>query len=211
MINRLILILGLFMSYILVNLPEPRSTVHRIKVGTSLGSGVSIASIDNRTLVLTAFHVIQDGGPCTINGKPAKIIAHDKIWDLAVIVIDETLPVSKLSNHKPEIGDQLTVCGYGSGIYAENTGKVVQFFSPGYAPNDFIAIDAIARSGDSGGPLFYSDGEVGAILFGSDNLGAHGAHCIRVRVFLSTITGYEKLINKALGEEYILYEPKGMD
>lgn len=189
-----------------VLLTTPRSTVYRVQVGNSLGSGVSIASVDSQTLILTANHVVQDGGSCTINGHSAKVIASDKIWDLAAIVIDEKLPISRLSSHKPEIGDELTVCGYGSGTYAENTGKVTQFFSPGDGPNDFVAIDAGARPGDSGGPLFYSDGTVGAILFGSDNLGAHGSHCIRVRNFLSTIKGYDRLIQTALEEEYIIYD-----
>ena len=181
----------------------PRPTVHRVQVGNSLGSGVSVASVNNQTLILTASHV-NEGEPCTVNGHPAKIIAYDRVWDLAAIVIDEKLPVSRLSNRKPKIGDKLTVCGYGSSVYAENTGKVIQFFSPGYAPDDFVAIDAKARPGDSGGPLFYDD-TVGAILFGSDNLGAHGAHCIRVRIFLSTIKGYGDLIEAALGE-YIIYD-----
>jgi S1-C subfamily serine protease len=181
---------------------DPRPTVHRIQAGNFLGSGVSVATYDGQTLVLTANHVIKDGGPYTVAGYPAKIIGRDKTWDLAALVIDETLPTAQLGNREPQIGDELTVCGYGYGKYAEATGKVVGFFAP--ATPDWVAIDASARSGDSGGPLFYDDGTVAAILFGSDKTGAHGTHCLRVRAFLNKIKGYDNLL-KALDNTYNIW------
>jgi len=184
---------------------DPRSTVHKVAAGNSLGSGVAVASANGQTLILTAQHVVQDGGPYTVAGKAARIIATDKTWDLAALVVDDSMPTARLSNRLPKIGDILTVCGYGSNNYSENTGEIVAFFSPGgNNPNDWIAINAKARSGDSGGPLFYSDGTICAVLFGSDQTGAHGSHCLRIRKFLSEIKGYDKLL-KALDREYIIY------
>ena len=182
-----------------------RSTVHRIAVGNSLGSGVAVASRDGQTLILTAWHVVQDGGDCTVSGKPARVIGIDAVWDIAAIIVDEVLPVAHLSNRVPIIGDTLTVCGFGSGDYLEATGRVIKFYSPMDAPeSDFVAMTASARSGDSGGPLFYSDGTVGAILFGSDSIGAHGAHCVRVRKFLATLQNYESLV-KAIDIDYSIW------
>ena len=194
---------SLFLVLVLITTNiKPRETVHRIQAGQFLGSGVSVATAKGQTLVLTAHHVVQDGGPYTVAGRVATVIATDKTWDLAALVVDETLPTARLGNVEPTVGDRLTVCGYGSGEYKEATGKVVGFYAPA-APN-WVAIDASARSGDSGGPLFYQDGTVAAILFGSDKVGAHGTHCMQVREFLSNIKGYEHLI-KALDNPYNIW------
>jgi hypothetical protein len=69
---------------------------------------------------------------------------------------------------------------------------------------DFVAMTTAARPGDSGGPLFYDDGTVGAILFGSDSIGAHGAHCVRVRKFLATLQNYESLV-KSIDIDYSIW------
>ena len=175
---------------------------------SSLGSGTCIATT-NQSLIITAWHVVRDGYEFKVNGLPAKVIATNKTWDLAVLVIDQRFSVSQLSDVAPRIGDRLTVCGFGSGDYREVTGTIQHFFSPGgREPNDIVAMDAAARSGDSGGPLFKPDGTLGAVLFGSDSLGAHGSHCLRVRWFIETIRGYDELKREALKPvEHLLYAP----
>lgn len=204
MIQIIILLLTLTHQSLLMQPVNPRPTVHRIVAGNSMGSGVAVATHKGQTLILTANHVVKDGGPYSISGKPAEVIATDKTWDLAALVVNESWSISTLSKRPPKLGDILTVCGFGSRNYAENTGRVVNFFSPGGSENDYVAMDAKARSGDSGGPLFYLDGTVAAILFGTDNLGAHGTHCIRVRKFLSTVKTHTNLI-KAIDLEYNIY------
>jgi S1-C subfamily serine protease len=194
-----LLIIGV-LTYLIYS--NPRPTVHRIQAGGYLGSGISVATTNGRTLILTANHVIQDGGPYTVAGKSATVIATNKTWDLAALVVNETLPVSQLGTKEPQIGDKLTVCGYGYNKYAEATGQVVGFVAP--AALDWVVIDASARSGDSGGPLFYQDGTVAAILWGSDQTGAHGTHCLRVRKFLATIKGHDDLL-KALDITYNIW------
>lgn len=185
---------------------EPRNTVHRIVAGNSKGSGTSIATANGQTLVITAWHVVRDGGPYTVADLPARVIATDSTWDLAALVVDSTMLSSRLSRHQPKNGDTMTVCGYGSGDYGENTGIVVGWGSPGAGqPADWVIINARARSGDSGGPLFYSDGTVGAVLWGSDSSGAHGTPCVRVRNFLLTITGYDNLVKTALSIDYSIW------
>jgi len=185
---------------------NPRATVHRIVAGDSRGSGTAVAASGGQTLVLTAWHVVSDGGPYTVAGKPAKLVATDKIWDLAALVVDDTMVSSRLSRQQPNYGDTLTVCGYGSEAYSENTGVVVGWGSPGPGyPADWVIINARARSGDSGGPFFYDDGTVGAVLWGSDSSGAHGTPCVRVRKFLLTVVGYDNLIKAALSFDYSIW------
>jgi S1-C subfamily serine protease len=184
---------------------DARPSVYRVRVGYSLGSGTAIATANGQTLVLTANHVVSDGGACTVGDKPARIIATDKTWDLAAIIVDEILPTSQLSKKSPVIGDNMTCAGYGPGDYKENSGIVVKFGSPVSQPEqDWVIMNAPARPGDSGGPIFYADGSLGAVLWGSDSSGVHGTHCLRVRQFLSTIKDYDALI-KAVDNKYVLW------
>jgi len=173
--------------------------------GSSLGSGTCIAATD-KSLIVTAWHVVRDSrGPYRINKLPATLVATDKTWDLALLVVDSRLPSARLSNTPPNIGESLTVCGFGSGSYREATGIIRQFLSPGGSePADIVAMDAAARSGDSGGPMFDSNGMIVAVLFGSDKLGAHGSHCMRVRWFIKKLQGYDDLKQLAL-RDYVLY------
>lgn len=181
----------------------PRPSVLRIEAkersGSSLGTGTCVASIGNQSLVITAWHVVRDSkGPYTVNGLDARLVQVDKVWDLAALVVSQKLPVSVLGDRKPVIGDNLTVCGYGSGEYKESTGKVTGFFSPaGLSETDWVRISVPARSGDSGGPMFYDDGSIAAVLFGSD-AGAHGTQCLRVRSWVASLDIPTELKNEAL-------------
>ena len=197
-----VLVVGLVAGWLLTSGPRP--TVHKIHAGMFGGSGVSVATARGQTLVLTANHVVKDGGPYTVNGKPAVLVATDSEWDLAALVVNETLPVSRLSKHFPLINDTLTICGYGTGTYREATGQVVGYATADQIYMDWAHINKDARSGDSGGPMFYPDNTVGAILWGSDNVGAYGTQCLRVRDFLATIKGYDSLL-KTLDLDYTIW------
>lgn len=189
---------------------NPRPTVHHIKAGVYGGTGVSVATSQGQTLVLTAYHVVRDSGSFTVNGKDAVLIGVDRKWDIAALVVNEVLPVSRLSKRVPQIGDTMTICGYGTGSYKEATGEVIEFATADNVARDWIHMDAPGRSGDSGGPIFYEDGTVGAILWGTDRVGAYGAHCGRVREFLKTINVYPHLI-RAVDIDYTIYgENRGL-
>jgi S1-C subfamily serine protease len=178
----------------------------RVRVGDSVGSGVSVACVNGQTLILTANHVVKDGGQCTVDNIPGKVIAQDGTWDLAAIVVSTTkFPIFSLGSHKPKIGESLTLCGFGSSDYKSSIGQVNGFCSPKTEENGWITISTSGRSGDSGGPMFFSDGSVGAILFGSIGGSAYGTHCLQIRSFLKTIQGYNTLIDQALknGRSYV--------
>ena len=185
--------------------PVDRPSVFRVTAfeatTNSLGTGTCIATANHQSLVITANHVIQDGRRFKVGDYSAKVIIQNKIWDLAALVVDETLPVTVIRTTKPTPGMKLTFCGFGSGNYLEGTGEVnSQFFSPGGTqPQDIIAISVQARSGDSGGPILDAEGRLAAVLFGSDSkIGAHGSHCVRVRWFIEQIEGYPLLKQDAL-------------
>lgn len=187
------------------------------RASSSLGSGTCIATNTQHSLIITAWHVVRDATGDTLitspNLDPIKVefTVTDKNWDLALLVAEKgTLPTSRLSNKSPDIGMPLTIAGYGSGSYREATGNVKKFFSPvGNYPADIVAIDVAARPGDSGGPMFYMDQSIAAVLFGSDSLGAHGSHCMRIRWFIQTsLNKYPDLQWEALKipEDYLLYD-----
>ena len=168
----------------------------------SLGTGTCVATVKNQSMVLTAWHVVRDGHEFKVGKYTAKVVATNKAWDLAALVVDEVLPVTYLGNKRPEPGTKLTYCGYGSGDYLEGVGVVnAKSFSPGGSETakDIIAISIQARSGDSGGPMLDSEGRLAAVLFGTDaKIGAHGSHCVRVRWFIEQINGYPLLKRDAL-------------
>jgi len=172
---------------------------------TSWGSGTCVASTDV-SLVLTANHVIQDGHEFKINGKKATLVGRDKVWDLAALTVDERLQTVSIATRRPRAGDKLRVCGYGSGDYKESTGKLIRYFSPtGNYSEDFLAMDAGARPGDSGGPIFDAEDNLAGVLFGSDKLGAHGSCCTRVRSFVKGLDIDPKLKEQALRVSYVIY------
>jgi S1-C subfamily serine protease len=220
MIKKLLFLFLFLIPFSGLQATEPRPSVVRVESydrgSNSLGTGTAIAWINNQGLVITANHVVRDIiGKVTVtfpSGEPilVTIAATDKSWDLAALIFNGSVcPVSKLSNKTPDVGMPLTIAGYGSGTYREATGIVKKFFSPlGNYPADIVAIDVAARSGDSGGGMFYMDGSVAAVLFGSDSLGAYGTHCIRIRQFIKTsLNEYPTLQEEALRipEDYLLY------
>jgi len=193
---------------------------------SSHGSGTCVGWVDEDGLILTAWHVVKDNkGQVTVDfwnersnltRLDATVVATNRTWDLAALVVKrsdmDSLPFIEVGKKKPDLGDSLTVAGYGQGgrlsSYREATGAVQGFLSPtAITANDLIMIDAKARSGDSGGPMLSETGVLVGVLFGSDGIGAHGAHCERVRWFLREyVKGqYPKLVSKVL-DSYVLYE-----
>lgn len=215
-------IISLLLLLISTQLYAARPAVVRVeaqeRASSSLGTGTCIATTGSQSLIVTAWHVIRDAtGNITVTFPDVNEIyfvnkdtVSDKNWDTALLVIPKgNMPTIRLANKPPDVGMPLTIAGYGSGTYREATGIVKKFFSPGNNyPSDILAIDAPARSGDSGGPMFYMGGTVAAVLFGSDSLGAHGSHCVRVRQFIKTsLNAYPTLQQEALKipEDYLLY------
>jgi hypothetical protein len=118
--------------------------------------------------------------------RPLKV---DADWDLAALVIwrPPAKPVA-IAAAAPQPGDQLTICGYGSGQYRAATGRCTQYYAPTVdLPEHMVELDVEARQGDSGGPIFNERGELAGVLFGAGRGTTLGSFGGRVGTFLATL------------------------
>lgn len=178
---------------------QPHPAVARIVVpehgATSFGSGTLVDVRDDFGLVITNWHVVRDAqGPIEVifpGGftSQARAVKSDEDWDLAALVIwkPPVAPVS-ISGTAPRPGDQLTICGYGPGIYRSATGYCTQYYAPKEnLPQQMVELNVEARQGDSGGPIFNSRGELAGVLFGAGQGTTLGSFGGRVDEFLASL------------------------
>jgi serine protease Do len=135
---------------------------------TALGSGFIISSDG---VVVTNNHVVSQSQKIEItlrdgNRFPARLLGRDDKIDLAVLKIsaDRTLPtVGWGDSDKMRVGDWVVAVGNPFGLAGTVTAGIVSSRGRdlGAGPyDDFIQIDAPLNSGNSGGPLFNSNGQV---------------------------------------------------
>jgi hypothetical protein len=184
-------------DYLLTGQP-PHPAVARIvapeDTGTSLGSGVLVDVNRSQGLVLTNWHVIRDSRAAVLVQFPdgfqsaGTVVRWDEAWDLAAVVIwkPAATPVT-IASAPPVVGERLTIAGFGRGAYREETGACTEYLSPaaGY-PREFVELEATARQGDSGGPIFNERRELAGVLFGQNNGRTVGSCSTRVREFLAS-------------------------
>jgi hypothetical protein len=179
---------------------------------TSYGSGTLIDVRDQFGLVITNWHVVRDAQgpvevlfPCGYRSK-ARALKVDADWDLAALVVwrPPTEPV-RLSATAPQPGDQLTICGYGQGMYRSATGRCTQYYAPrADFPQQMVELDVQARQGDSGGPIFNDRGELAGVLFGAGQGTTLGSFGGRVESFLATLAPD---IGKAADDALVCCQP----
>lgn len=134
----------------------------------ALGSGFVIAKDG---VVVTNNHVVGESKEIEIRLKdgsvfPARLLGKDDKTDLAVLKIDadRELPTVAWGNSdKTRVGDWVVAVGNPFGLAGTATAGIVSsrgrdLRSGPY--DDYIQIDAPLNSGNSGGPLFNSDGQV---------------------------------------------------
>lgn len=163
--------------------------------GASYGSGSFVAANDTYGLVLTNWHVVRDAvAPIWVafpDGfrSAATVLKVDRDWDLAALAIwHPNVTPLPLATQAPQLGEWLTIAGYGSGSFRAISGPCTQYVSPGgNNPFEMIELAASARNGDSGGPILNNRGEVAGVLFGSASGQTTGSYCGRVRWFLSSV------------------------
>jgi hypothetical protein len=177
----------------------PHPSVVRViapeRSGMSLGSGTLVSVEGKIGVVLTNWHVVRDAvGSVNVvfpDGfrSPGSVLKTDRHWDLAAIAIarPRVAPV-RLSSQAPRRGDLLTIAGYGPGRYRAVSGRCTQYYSPGRnLPFEIVELSIAARQGDSGGPIFNSEGELAGVLFGATSCTTSGTYCGRVESFLASI------------------------
>ena len=163
--------------------------------GASLGSGVLVDMNQSQGLVLTNWHVVRDSRSAVLVQFPdgfqsaGTVVRWDEAWDLAAIVIwkPAATPVP-IAEAPPQIGERLTIAGFGRGVYREETGECTEYLSPGtgYA-KEFVELKATARQGDSGGPILNERREIAGVLFGQNDGRTIGSCSKRVREFLASV------------------------
>jgi len=178
---------------------RPHPAVARIVVpeghATSYGSGTLVDARGQFGLVVTNWHVVRDGwGEVEVvfpdgfrsKARPVKV---DPDWDLAALVVwRPPAPPVTMTEAAPQPGDQLTICGYGSGQYRAATGRCTRYYSPAIdLPQHMVELDVEARQGDSGGPIFNERGELAGVLFGAGRGTTLGSFGGRVGSFLASL------------------------
>jgi hypothetical protein len=178
---------------------EPHPAVARIVApessGTALGSGVLVDVNRTQGLVLTNWHVVRDSRSALLvqfaDGfqSAGTVVRWDEAWDLAAVVIwrPATTPVA-IAAKDPALGERLTIAGFGRGAYREETGPCTDYLSPGTGhAKELVELQATARQGDSGGPIFNERRELAGVLFGQAEGRTIGSCSTRVRTFLAVV------------------------
>ena len=131
------------------------------------GSGFLIAADG---LIMTNAHVVEGAKTVTVKLSDhrefkAKVLGKDKISDIAILKIDaHDLATVRLGNSDQiHVGDYVLAIGEPFGLEETATAGIVSakgrsLPGDGYVP--FIQTDAAVNPGNSGGPLFSSDGSV---------------------------------------------------
>lgn len=134
----------------------------------SLGSGFII---DKSGIIVTNSHVVQDAKEVTVtlsnnNQYKAIVLGRDDKMDLAVLKIDTEEKLSYVifgDSDKVRVGEWVVAIGNPFGLGGSVSVGIVSARARDInlgSLNEFIQTDAAINRGNSGGPLFNTDGEV---------------------------------------------------
>jgi S1-C subfamily serine protease len=149
-----------------------RPSVVRIDTSSGLGTGIIFEALpsENRTLVITNYHVIEGYSQVTVTvndstSHTGTVQGYDVDRDLAVVSIDgfefQTLAFGDAEN--VPIGSEVVAVGYALGIPGSATvtrGIVSAVRYESDVDRWVIQTDAPINPGNSGGPLLSSAGEI---------------------------------------------------
>jgi serine protease Do len=142
---------------------------NRQRKAQSLGSGFIIS---NEGIVVTNYHVIENAEEIRViladeTSFTAKVLGQDKKTDIAILKIEpgdiKLTAVAFGDSDKLRVGDWVLAIGNPFGLGGTVTAGIVSARGRdiGNGPyDDFIQTDASINRGNSGGPLFNTDGEV---------------------------------------------------
>lgn len=159
------------------------------------GSGTLVGINERHGLIVTNWHIIREAkGPVVVTfpdgfQSAATVLAADRDWDLAALLIwrPQVAPV-RIATAAPQPGEVLTIAGFGPGRYRAVSGRCTQYVAPGIRmPYEMVEVAAVARQGDSGGPILNQSGELAGVLFGAGGGTTSGSFCGRVEKFLQKV------------------------
>jgi S1-C subfamily serine protease len=148
------------------------------------GSGVLI-SRDGK--VMTAAHVVHAMDEITVEflggeAVPARVIASEPAADISLLQLDKVPPAATVAamadSDSVQVGDQVIIIGAPYGLSHAMT---VGWISARWPPNtvyrsmplaEFFQTDAVINTGNSGGPMFSTKGEVVGLV--SHNISKSG-------------------------------------
>lgn len=180
--------------------PAVCRVIHSLPGGLRcLGSGVLVDKEGQYGLVITCQHLFRDGPGATQVIFPdgqafeARLVQQDPAADLAALLIAQPSadPVP-VADAPPQPGEPVQSCGYGpDGRYWCNQGRVVGYARTASAAGwETLELTGRARQGDSGGPVFNAQGQLVAVLWGTDGRSVSAAYCGRVDRFLQQTGRY---------------------
>lgn len=151
------------------------STAVRINVESGLGSGVYIGNGE----VVTALHVVDGSKAIRVTDqKGDSVSAHVArtlpSLDIAVLTIDDLLPLAKspLRCAPSPVGDTFVGVGNPLGFdFVDVWGRIASGEQPVGDWSIAQLADAQIIPGDSGGPIYDSDGDVAGIMVGAVGVG----------------------------------------
>ncbi len=182
----------------------------------AFGSGTVVRCEPAGCAVLTCAHLFRDGAQhvwVLAKGTtwPARVLAANPTWDLAVLEVPgwrepaadpppgaalgsvPRCPVepATIAANAPVPGQWLQSCGFGSdGRYRCSRGQVLGYARTGNTQGyETLALLGAARLGDSGGPIFDAQGQLVAVVWGTDGRTVVGTYCGRIRHFLAEVFG----------------------
>ncbi len=161
--------------------------------GTSYrGSGVYLGD----RFIATAYHVVRGAmpnGTVTFrDGVRIRVVVHqsDSAWDQAILEMQSphpTLPGVEMSTTNPRPGERLYSVGFGQG-YRIFGGAVTGFSGQaGTQLTDWVNHQSPAVSGDSGGPMFTSQGKLVGCLWGAGGGETIGTTTGRFQIFVKPL------------------------
>ncbi len=201
-----------------LELPPPAVVRVMVVAGPvrSFGSGTVVHGEPAGCAVLTCAHLFRDGAQqvWVLAGTKqwkARLLAANPTWDLAVLEVPGWLDPSDSPRAGPDLharrrcpvepaaiaaappapGQWVQSCGFGSdGRYRCSRGQVLGYARTGNTQGyETLALSGAARLGDSGGPVFDAQGQLVAVVWGTDGRTVVGTYCGRIRAFLAEVFG----------------------
>jgi len=136
---------------------------------TKHGTGVIYDWRAGRGLILTCAHILQAGYASSVifsdgTRLPAEVLVADALHDAALLVVIGGKRLAIKHADATPTGGSVYWEGYGGEGYATSPGQVLAI------DGDFLRIQGVPREGDSGAPIYTSQGALVAIMNDGDRL-----------------------------------------
>ena len=142
----------------------------------SSGSGVAVAHVGDKTVIMTAGHICKAVLVPGVNssefmiwnregkGLYSSIISISPHFDLCLLSVDEILPIARIAKKSPSSGEKIYYSGYPAGFYLPGVMHHFEGYMAGVDPVGDHLYNIPATGGSSGSPVYNKRGEIVGIL-----------------------------------------------